>query len=57
MIHPNSHLTYNEYQHRIIKFINLTLEKYKEVIYTQKTNEQVIIDIIIKDLDKKRKLL
>jgi hypothetical protein len=32
------------------------LEKYKAATDTQKMNEQVIIDNIIKDLDKKREV-
>ena len=54
MIHPNSHPTYNERQQKIIEMIDWTLEKYKTAANTQKMNEQVIIDNIIEELDKKR---
>ena len=56
MIHPNSHPTYNKRQQKIIEMIDWTLEKYKTVINTQKMNEQVIIDNIIEELDKKREI-
>ena len=53
MIHPNSHPTYNERQQKIIELIDWTLEKYKAATNTQKMNEQVIIDNIIEELEKK----
>ena len=34
--------------------IDLTMDKYKTAVNTQKMNEQVIIDNIIEELDKKR---
>jgi hypothetical protein len=59
MIHPNSHLTYNERQRKIIEMIDWTLEKYKAGTNKKMTNyqieEQVIIDII-KELNKKREV-
>jgi hypothetical protein len=54
MIHPNSHPTYNERQQKIIEMIDWILEKYTETVDIQIMNEQVIIDNIIKELDKKR---
>ncbi len=54
MIHPNSHPTYNERQQKIIEMIDWTLEKYKKATNTQKMNEQIIIDNIIEELDKKK---
>ena len=54
MIHPNSHPTYNERQQKIKEMIDWTLEKYKTATNTQNMNEQVIIDNIIDELDKKR---
>ena len=54
MIHPNSHPTYNERQQNIIDMIDWVLEKYKAAVDTQKMNEQLIIDDIIEELDKKR---
>ena len=54
MIHPNSHPTYNERQQKIIELIDWTLEKYKMAANTENMNEQVIIDNIIEELDKKR---
>ena len=56
MIHPNSHPTYNERQQKIIEMIDWTLEKYKAATNIQKMNEQVIIDNIIEELDKKREI-
>ena len=56
MIHPNSHPTYNERHQKIIEMIDWTLEKYKAAVNTQKMNEQVIIDNIIKELDRKREI-
>jgi hypothetical protein len=54
MIHPNSHPTYNERHQKIIEMIDLTMNKYKTSVNTQKMNEQVIIDNIVEELDKKR---
>ena len=54
MIHPKSHPTYNERQQKIIEMIDLTMDKYKTAVNTQKMNEQVIIDNIIEELDRKR---
>ncbi len=60
VIHPNSHPTYNESQQKIIEMIDWTLEKYKAEANIKMTNqhseEQVIIDNIIKELDKKREV-
>jgi hypothetical protein len=57
MIHPNSHPTYNERQQKIIEMIDWALDKYKAVPNMKKINEQVIIDNIIEELDKKRKFV
>jgi hypothetical protein len=55
MIHPNSHPTYNERHEKIIEMIDWTLKKYQaKMENTQQQNEQVIIDNIIEELDKKR---
>ena len=60
MIHPNSHPTYNERHEKIIELIDWTLEKYKEATTVtnrqnnQQTEEAIIIDYIIEELDKKR---
>ena len=56
MIHPNSHPTYNERHEKIIEMIDWTLEKYKANMEKTQQNEQeqVIIDNIIEELDKKR---
>ena len=62
MIHPNSHPTYNERQQKIIEMIDWTLEKYKTIANTkmmdQENEEQevIIIEDIIQELDKKRKI-
>jgi hypothetical protein len=58
MIHPNSHPTYNERHQKIIEMIDWVLEKYKaNMENTQQKNEQeVIIDNIIEELDKKRNI-
>ncbi len=56
MIHPNSHPTYNERQQKIIEMIDWALEKYKATPNMKKINEQVIIDNIIEELDKKREI-
>ena len=55
MIHPSSHPTYNERQQKIIEMINWVLEKYKAAPTMKKINEQIIIDNIIEELNKKRK--
>ena len=53
MIYPNCHPTYNEHHQNIIELIDWTLEKYRGRI--KETHKgQVIIDDIIKELDKKR---
>ena len=55
MIHPKSHPTYNERHEKIIELIDWTLEKYKANM--EKTqNEKIIINDIIKQLDKKRNI-
>ena len=54
MIHPNSHPSYNERHQKIIEMIDLTMDKYKTAVNTQKMNEQVIIDNIVEELDKQR---
>jgi hypothetical protein len=56
MIHPNSHPTYNERHEKIIEMIDLTMDKYKTAVNTQKMNQQVIIDNIIEELDRKRNI-
>jgi hypothetical protein len=58
MIYPNCHPTYNERHQKIIELIDWTLEKYKaNMENTQQKNEQeVIIDNIIEELDKKRNI-
>jgi hypothetical protein len=55
-IHHLSHPTYNERQQRIIELIDWVLEKYKTGTNTQKINEQVIIEDILQELNKKRKI-
>ena len=54
MIRPNCHPTYNERHEKIIELIDWILEKYRGRIKETQQNEQVIIDNIIKELDKKR---
>jgi hypothetical protein len=60
MIHSNSQPTYNERHEKIIELIDWTLEKYKEATTVtnrqnnQQTEEAIIIDYIIEELDKKR---
>jgi hypothetical protein len=54
MIYPNYHPTYNERHQKIIEMIDWTLEKYKmNMENRQQQNEQIIIDAIIQELDKK----
>ena len=56
MIHPNSHPTYNERHQMIIELIDWTLKKFQaKMENTQQQNEQVIINNIIEELDKKEK--
>jgi hypothetical protein len=56
MIRPNCHPTYNERHQKIIELIDWTLEKYRanKEKTQQQNDEQVIIDNIIEELDKKR---
>src|SRR5215207_8729125 len=55
MIYPNCHPTYNERHQKIIEMIDWSLEKYKmNMEKHQQHNEQIIIDNIIDELDKKR---
>jgi len=55
MIRPNCHPTYNERHEKIIELIDWALEKYKaDMEKTQQNDEQVIIENIIEELDKKR---
>jgi hypothetical protein len=62
MIHPNSHPTYNERHEKIIELIDWTMGKYKEaatvtnIHNNQQTEEAIIIDNIIEELDKKREV-
>ena len=56
MIRPNCHPTYNERHQKIIELIDWTLEKYRGRIKETQQNEQVIIDNIIEELDKKREV-
>ena len=56
-IRPNLHPTYNERHEKIIELIDWTLEKYKTAVANikkEQQNEEVIIDNIIEELDKKR---
>ena len=56
-IRLNLHPTYNERHQNIIELIDGTLEKYKaNMEKTQQQNVQLIIDNIIKELDKKREI-
>jgi hypothetical protein len=41
MIHPNSHLTYNNRQQKIIEMIDWTLDKHKKAPNMKKINEQL----------------
>ena len=57
MIRPNCHPTYNERHQKIIELIDWTLERYRQNIENAQLNqEQIIIDDIIKQLDKKRNI-
>jgi hypothetical protein len=57
MIRPNCHLTYNERHQKIIELIDWALLKYRDNIENAQLNEeQIIIDDIIKQLDKKRNI-
>ena len=57
MIRPNCHPRYNERHQKIIELIDWTLEKYRANMENAQLNEeQVIIDDIIKQLDKRRKI-
>jgi hypothetical protein len=59
MIRPNCHPTYNERHQKIIELIDWTLKKYKaDIKKTQQQNDEqeVIIDNIIEELDKKRNI-
>jgi len=57
MIYANCHPTYNERHEKIIELIDWTLEKYRDNIENAQLNEeQIIIDDIIKQLDKKRNI-
>ena len=62
MIHPNSHPTYNERQQKIIEMIDWVLKKYKTAANKKMTNQEngeqevIIIEDIIKELDKKREI-
>jgi hypothetical protein len=58
MIRPSCHPTYNERHEKIIELIDWTLEKYKMNMKKktqQENDEQVIIDNIIEELDKKER--
>ena len=55
MIRPNCHPTYNERHQKIIEMIDWTLANYKANIKkTQQNDEQIIIDNIIEELNKKK---
>jgi len=59
MICPNCHPTYNERHQKIIELIDWTLEKYKEANMEktqQQNDEQEVIDDIIEELAKKRRI-
>ena len=62
MIHPKSHPTYNKCQQKIIEMIDWVLGKYKTIankkLMNQENEEQevIIIEEIIQELDKKRKI-
>jgi hypothetical protein len=53
-IHPNCHPAYNERHQKIIELIDWALLKYRDNMENAQLNEeQIIIDDIIKKLDKK----
>jgi len=56
MIHPKSHPNYNKRQQKMIDMIDWTLEKYTAATNTQNMNQQVIINNIIEELDRKREI-
>ena len=57
MVYPNCHPTYNERHEKIIELIDWTLERYRHNMENAQLNEeQIIIDDIIKQLDKKRNI-
>ena len=57
MIRPNCHPTYNERHQKIMELIDWALLKYRDNIENAQLNEeQIIIDDIIKQLDKKRNI-
>jgi hypothetical protein len=57
MIYPNCHPTYNERHQKIIELIDWALLKYRDNIENARLKEeQIIIDDIIKQLDKKRNI-
>ena len=57
MIRPNCHPTYNERHQKIMELIDWALLKYRDNIENaQLKEEQIIIDDIIKQLDKKRNI-
>jgi len=57
MIRPNCHPTYNQRHQKIIELIDWALLKYRDNIENAQLNEeQIIIDDIIKQLDKKRNI-
>ena len=55
MIYPNCHPTYNERHQKIIELIDWTLERYRTNI-DKTQNEKIVIDNIMEELDKKRKI-
>ena len=61
-IHPSSHPIYNERQQKIIEMIDWVLEKYRARANIKMTNQQkeeqevIIIEAIIQELDKNRKI-
>ena len=60
MIRSNCHPTYNERHQKIIELIDWTLEKYKadiKKIQQQNDEQEVIIEHIIEELDKKRNIV
>ena len=56
-IRPNLHPTYDERHQKIIEMIDWALDKYKTGVNTQNMNEQVIINNIIEELDRKREVV